>query len=176
MKNWIALLPLLAGCGSTLKNVNPVGQPFPAVAGQSLAKEPVAIPGAYAGRPVVLLVGYVQETQFDLDRWAFGLTLAKPPAAIVEVPTIPGLVPSMISGWIDSGMRSGIPKEDWASVVCVYGGDAKKIVAITGNEAPRNGRVFLLDARGQVAWFHDRGFSAAKLAELDAKARELAAR
>jgi hypothetical protein len=60
-------------------------------------------------------------------------------------------------------------------VVCVYGGDAKKIVAITGNEQPRNGRIFLLDAEGKVVWFHDRGFSAGKLTELDAKARELSA-
>jgi len=139
----LALVPFFAGCSSAIKNVNPIGQAFPSVAGQSLTKEAVAIPGAYAGKPTVLLVGYVQETQFDLDRWAVGLTMAKPPAHVVEVPTIPGLVPSMISGWIDSGMRSGIPKEDWASVVCVYGGDAKKIVAITGNEQPRNGRIFL---------------------------------
>ncbi len=171
-----ACLPALAACGSTVKNVDPLGQVFPSVAGQSLQKQPVPIPGAYAGKPVVLLVGYVQETQFDLDRWAVGLTMAKLPVPAVEVPTIPGLVPSMISGWIDSGMRSGIPAEDWASVVCVYGSDAKKIVAITGNQSPRNGRVFLLDAQGKVAWFHDRGFSAGKLAELDAKARELASR
>jgi hypothetical protein len=171
----LALVPFFAGCSSAIKNVNPIGQAFPSVAGQSLNKEAVAIPGAYAGKPTVLLVGYVQETQFDLDRWAVGLTMAKPPAHVVEVPTIPGLVPSMISGWIDSGMRSGIPKEDWASVVCVYGGDAKKIVAITGNEQPRNGRIFLLDAEGKVVWFHDRGFSAGKLTELDAKARELSA-
>lgn len=171
-----ACLPALSACGSTVKNVDPLGQAFPNVAGQSLQKQAVAIPGAWAGKPVVLLVGYVQETQFDLDRWAVGLTMAKLPVPVVEVPTIPGLVPSMISGWIDSGMRSGIPAEDWASVVCVYGSDAKKIVAITGNQGPRNGRIFLLDEAGKVAWFHDRGFSAGKLAELDAKARELASR
>ena len=70
-------------------------------------------------------------------------------------------------------MRSGIPEEDWASVITVYGSDADRIVALTGNEQPRNMRVLLLDAEGRVRWFHDRGFSAAKLLELVRTAREL---
>ncbi|HEU4703670.1 MAG TPA: hypothetical protein VFS37_14400, partial [Conexibacter sp.] len=64
------------------------------------------------------------------------------------------------------GMRSGIPSEDWASVVTVYNSDAERLVQFTGNASPRNIRVLLLDAAGRVLWFHDRGFSAGKLIEL----------
>jgi hypothetical protein len=34
--------------------------------------------------------------------------------------------------------------------------------------------VLLLDAEGRVQWMHDRGYSASKLLELAARARELA--
>ena len=71
-------------------------------------------------------------------------------------------------------MRSGIPSEDWPSVATVYGPGAIRIVELTGNERPRNIRVLLLDAGGRIRWFHDRGFSASKLLELDQAALVLA--
>ena len=66
---------------------------------------------------------------------------------------------------IDSGMRSGIPEEDWAAVVTVYE-EADKLAAFTGNEAGRNGRVLLLDGEGQVVFYHDRGYSVGSLKKL----------
>lgn len=167
---------LLPGCASTVANVDPTGTAFPRVRGETLSGEARTLPDDLAGRPAVLLVGYVQRAQFDLDRWLVALAQARTPAQVVEVPTIDGLVPTAISGWIDSGMRSGIPSEDWGSVITVYGEQAAAIVERTGNTEPRNARVFLLDAKGAVAWFHDRGFSASKLLELDALARSLAPR
>ena len=92
---------------------------------------------------------------------------------ILEVPAVAGLFPRMIANTIDSGMRRGIPSEDWQYVVTVYGGGASEIVAFTGNENPRNIRVLLVDKDGQVLWFHDRGFSASKLLELGRAAQEL---
>lgn len=164
----------LPACRATVPNRNPIGEPFPAVTGEGLDGTPRTLPDDLAGAPAILLVGYVQDTQFDLDRWLLGLLQAGTPGSILEVPTIPGLVPGVIAGTIDGGMRSGIPSEDWASVVTVYRSDAKRIVAATGNERPRNGRVLLLDGEGQIVWFHDRGYSAAKLLELDARTRALA--
>jgi hypothetical protein len=84
-----------------------------------------------------------------------------------EIPTIDGMLPGMFSGTIDSGMRSGIPNEDWGSVVTVYGAGAAELVRFTGNENGGNARVMLLDDEGVVLWFHDRGYSATKLLELD---------
>lgn len=169
----LSLLGLLAGCSSTKPNRAPVGESFPTVQGKSLSGEATTLPQALSGKPAVLLVGYVQGTQFDLDRWVMGLMQAQTPVRILEVPTIDSLVPSMISGWIDSGMRSGIPREDWPAVVTVYGSEASKITSFTGEESPRNTRVLLLDRNGKVIWFHDRGFSPAKAMELDQAARGL---
>ena len=112
------------------------------------------------------MVGYLQETQFDIDRWTIGLMQLKCAIRAIEVPTLPGLLPTQFSGWIDDGMRSGIPKEDWPAVVTVYGDQAKKIAALTGTQSPRNARVLLIDSKGVVRWSWEQGFSAKRLIEL----------
>ena len=154
----------LTACQAAVPNRVPLDQTFPSVQGESLTGEKVKLP--IPGKQTLLLVGYAQKAQFDADRWLYGLLQAEIPVRIIELPTIPGLFPRMISGTIDSGMRSGIPSEDWSSVVTVYGSPAREIVSFTGNERPRNMRVILLDPNGTVRWFHDRGFSASKLLEL----------
>ncbi len=157
---------LSKGCAVTYDNRNPVSEPFPSVVGKSLEKEDVRLPQDLAGAPAVLLVGYVQRTQFDIDRWLMGLIQADVRAKILEIPTIPGLVPTMISGWIDDGMRSGIPEEDWAVVVTLYGKSAKPVAKFTGNQRGANARVLVLDANGEVVWFSDRGYSATQALEV----------
>ena len=170
------LLGLLnSGCASTIPNRDPSRESFPAVTGTSLLGEDVALPASLAGQPSILLVGYLQGAQFDLDRWLMGLIQADLEIPILEVPTIPALVPTMISGWIDDGMRSGIPEEDWGSVVTLYGSAAAPVAELTGTEFGRQARVLLLDSEGRVDWFHDRGYSASKALELAQRARTLAA-
>ena len=169
----LAGLLVTGGCSSTRPNQDPTGMPFPAVVGNSLEEEPVALPADLAGRPAILLVGYKQRAQFDLDRWVMGLMAADVAVPIFEVPTIPSLVPSMISGWIDDGMRSGIPQEDWGAVVTLYGSAAEPVAAFTGTERGNLGRALLLDAEGQVVWFDDGGFSPRKVLELAERARSL---
>lgn len=161
----LGLALLFLGCASSTPNRDPVGERFPTVAGESLAGEDVRLPDAVAGAPAVLLVGYVQNAQFDIDRWLLGFAQAGAGVKVVEVPTIEGLMPGLFANAIDGGMRRGIPREDWPSVVTVYG-DADEIVALTGNENPANARVLLLDADGKIVWFHDRGWSAGKLLDL----------
>lgn len=158
---------LLPSCQSTWPRRDPTGETFPSVTGSSLAGDPVALPAAGAGAPLLLLVGYDQDAQFDLDRWLFGLDQAGWRQKTFEVPTLPGLLPRFFAGFIDGGMRRGIPSEDWASVVTVYG-DGKAIAEFTGNADGLTGRVLLLDATGKVVFFHDRGFSVGSLRALEA--------
>jgi len=108
-----ALVVLLTGCSVSLPNRKPGGEQFPVVSGQSPEKQSVELPTAFAGAPVVVLIGYRQEAQFVIDRWVMGLMQAGLSSRVVEVPAVPGLVPTLASGWIDDGMRSGIPAEDW---------------------------------------------------------------
>ena len=171
---WLIISGLFfGGCSSPTPNRDPMGQMFPTVTGTTLTDRAVALPSAWSGAPGLLLVGYEQDTQFDLDRWTIGLLQTQFPCPIVEVPAIPGLVPSMISDTINRGMRSGIPKEDWEGVITLYSDAAEPVVKLTGNESPRNGRIILLNAKGQVSWFWDQGFSAKRLLELGAVATAL---
>jgi hypothetical protein len=163
---------LATSCSSTIANQDPRGTLFPTVRGTSLTQDATLLPDAYQGSPVVFLVGYTQRSQFDLDRWILGLTQLKTPVAIVEVPTIPGLLPGMFANKIDDGMRRGIPEEDWQSIVTVYE-DGDSILNFLGNERPNNGRIVLLDESSRVLWLWDRGYSATGVTELDKRVRGL---
>jgi len=162
---------LAQACSSNVPARDPVGEPFPVVRGRSLDGRDVELPTEFDGAPVILIVGYRQKAQFDIDRWLMGLLQAEVAASIVEVPTIRGLVPTMISGWIDDGMRSGIPPEDWAAVVTLYGAAAAPVVELTGNEEGQRARVLLLDGEGRVRCFADEGYSARVALELAEAAR-----
>ena len=148
----------LGGCAARYPDRDPTGERFPTVRGTALDDTPWIMPDGFAGKPVLLLVGYEQATQFDLDRWLLALHDADVEVAVYELPTIPGMIPGMWAGMIDDGMRRGIPREDWAVVITVYD-DAKKVAEFTGNTNRMPGRVLLLGADGRVVYFHDRGFS-----------------
>lgn len=167
--------PLLPACSGPRLASDPVGQRLPSVAGETLAGERLTLPDDLAGRPAVLLVGFEQEAQFDADRWLFGLLQSGTPARLLEVPTIPGLFGRAFGGMIDGGMRSGIPEEDWPSVLTLYGESAQSLKAFTGADGGRNMHVLALDPDGFVRWHHARGFSAGTLLELDTLVRSWSA-
>lgn len=170
----LALLGI--ACSSApIPNRNPVGQSFPEVGGEALDGTTWRLPADLSGQPSILLVGFVQDAQFDIDRWLLGIAQVGTPVPFLELPTIKGLAPRMFKGTIDEGMRSGIPIEDWRGVITLWADDAASVVELTGNERPNNARVLLLDAQGRVAWFADRGFSANLMLELDEEARDLLA-
>lgn len=167
------VLLVVSGCASRVPNRTPLGEPLPTVVGEALDGKKVELPKDLAGKPAILLLGYVQQAQFDADRWIMGLLQAKTTVRILEVPTIKGMIPGMFAGMIDDGMRAGIPSEDWGSVVTLYGSDAATFVALTGNSGGPNMRVLLVDGDGRIRWFHDRGYSATKCLELVEAARTL---
>jgi hypothetical protein len=130
------------------------------------------LPAELLGAPALILIGFEMETQFDLDRWILGAQQADLKVKVLELPTIPGLLPGLFAVAIDNGMRRGIPREDWPSVVTVYD-DAGILERFVGSEDPLPGRVLLLDATGKVVYFHDRGFSATALGQVAEKLRSL---
>jgi hypothetical protein len=161
----LILLVTTTACRSTWPRRDPTGEPLPTVAGNSLAGEAITLPAVAAGAPLLLLIGYDQDAQFDLDRWLFALDQAGWATRTYEVPTLPGMVPRLLRGTIDQGMRRGIPAEDWAAVVTVYD-DAAALAEFTGNDDGLTGRVLLLDGDGRVRFFHDRGYSVGTLKRL----------
>ncbi len=119
----------------------------------------------FAGQETLLMFGYKQESRFDIGRWLIGLDMTRTQVAAYEIPTIQGMLPRMFSGFIDSGMRKGIPKNLWKGVVTVYA-DGDKVQRFTGNLSPNNARVMLLDKQGNIVYFYDKGFSVEALNEV----------
>ena len=158
LKTLLPMLLILGACTTTIPRRNPVGEFFPDTVGTALDGKVWKFPNDTKGENVLLLIGYKQNTQFDIDRWLIGLDQKGYKLSVFEVPTIQGWVPRMIAGKIDEGMRSGIPEDLWKIVVTVYD-DAEKIINFTGNEDPSNARVVVLDKDGKVRLLHDRGFS-----------------
>lgn len=167
------LLPLLLfsaicifGCATKVATPSNIkNSRFPSVQGTSLSGDRVAIPDRFVGKNTLLLVGYEQRAQFDIDRWILGALQAEVKVEIVEVPTIAGMLPQMVQGFIDNGMRSGIPKADWGAVVTVYE-DAPKIIEALGNERPQSAYAVLLDRQGRIVWSSNIGYSATQVIEL----------
>ncbi len=155
-----------------------VGKAFPAVRGTSLDDKPWTIPDDLLGlpenqgRPVLLLIGYKQNAQFDIDRWMVGLLQLRTPVSFYEVPTIEGMAAGVLGDAIDNGMRRGIPAENWGVVITVYR-EAGRITSFTGTRNGNNARVVLVGPGGVVAWFHDRGFSPQALFALDEAVRAM---
>ena len=135
-----------------------VGENIIEFEGESLAGEPTSIPQAFAGQNTLLLFGYIHKSQFDIDRWLIGLDQTNTQVAVYEIPTIKGMIPNMFSTVFDDAMREGIPKEIWKGVVTVYN-DGERVQKYTGNLKPKNARVLLINAQGEVIHFYDRGFS-----------------
>lgn len=164
----------VGACTAPIPNRNPSGERFPSIEATALdSADTVRIPEDFEGAPLVVLVGYVQDAQFDLDRWLYGLLDSGLEVPLREVPAARGMAARLASGFIDSGMRSGIPPDEWGAVVTTYGNTAEAIARFTGTEAPRNARVLLLDAGGVVRWFHGAGYSARRMIDLERAAAEL---
>lgn len=151
---------------------DPVGRRFPKATGTTLAGQRMCLPDDLAGRPVALLVAYQRVTQDDVDRWSTYLKLAAPELTVYEVPTIPALAYRPWAGWIDNGMRKGVPEELWPWVVTLYeeGGQVRDFL---GSPDKYSADVVLLDAGGVVQWFDATGFDARKGADLVRTLREL---
>ncbi|TQV77280.1 hypothetical protein FLL45_04865 [Aliikangiella marina] len=162
MLSLVMLLLLTVGCASQYPNQNPLGKVFPSVSGQSLEKQLIDMPAHFADRQVLILLGYVQDSQFDIDRWLIGLDMTQTQVDVYELPTIAGMFPRMFKTQIDNGMRKGIPKELWKGVITIYA-DGDKVQQFTGNTNPNNARVMLLDEQSKIIYFYDEGFSVSAL-------------
>ncbi|WP_286234137.1 hypothetical protein [Thalassotalea sediminis] len=164
---FILLTLLISACSNTYPNKELTNQRFPSVIGTNLLKETVSLPEDLTHKPVVLLLGYKQDSQFDIDRWLIGLEMTETNIQALEIPTIQGLFPRMFKTQINEGMRRGIPKDLWAGVITVYK-QGDKLQQFTGNEKPNNARVILLDEQGVIRYFYDQGFAVSALQGLRA--------
>ena len=152
--------------------ISPVGKRLPSISGHTLSRRKVRFPESLAGFPSVLLVAYRRGTQEDLDRWIEFISASAPHLVWYEVPTIPNLIWRPLAGWIDSGMRGGVPQEKWSKVVTIYE-DATKLRDFIGDNGNDLTHLVVLDSEGVVAWFNPNGYSEQAASELVALLRRL---
>ena len=162
-------LYFLVGCATPVANKNTVGQKFPIVKANYLSGESVTLPNVGAiereVERVIILVGYVQKSQFDVDRWTIGLTETNVTLPIVEIAVINQWLPEVFAKKLDQSMRDGIPKNLWKSVITVYD-EAQKVRDFLGTTNPLNARAVVIDSDGTVLFQHDTGFSAEALKKM----------
>lgn len=116
------------------------------------------MPDDLAGDLAVLLVAYRRGTQADIDRWTTMIGRELPTVRWLEVPTITSPLWRPFAGWIDGGMRRGVPERLWDRVVTLYD-DAPRMRDFLGDAGGLKTHVVLLDAEGTVVWFSNEGFS-----------------
>jgi hypothetical protein len=110
-------------CALALLSAGPASaQTLPPIKAADLNKKPVSWPAGLPAARTILLIAFDRKQQAQIDGWVAGMRLKAPGApAWFEVPMIkdPG---RFIRGFIDGGMRRGIPSTaDRAHVVTVYG-------------------------------------------------------
>jgi hypothetical protein len=135
-----------------------VGRRFPSVAGRALSGEVVRFPEDLAGAPALLLCAYRRGTQEDVDRWAAYVGRRLPALVVYELPIISSRLWRPMQGWIDGGMRGGVPQGLWAHVVTLYD-DGTRARTFVGDGGGLRTQVVLLDAAGVVTFTDSGGFS-----------------
>jgi hypothetical protein len=149
-----------------------VGRRFPSVAGQALSGAEVRFPDDLAGAPALLLCAYRRGTQADADRWAAFAGRELPGLAVYELPIIPSPLWRPLQGWIDGGMRGGVPPALWSHTVTLYA-EGAAARAFVGDSGGLRTQVVLLDAAGLVVHHDAGGFTTSGAEALAAAARAL---
>ncbi len=125
------------------------GRIFPKIEGESLSGKEVTLPDDAEGEAILVAVAFKREAQEMLDSWMNYFEELCEGKEAYELPVIESSFWKVFSGFIDSGMKSGIPEEKHDSVVTHYG-SASEFKETLEIEDKSLGYVFLLDEDGRV--------------------------
>ena len=142
---------------------------FPTITAENLNKEKVTLPDDLAGKPALVLIAYQRQQQSNVDTWLGqieAIEAAIPGVRIIETPTISSMKWGWFSGFIDGGMRSGIPDpQARARTITLYTNVGKFNEAL-GIESTKTIHAVLLDEQGRVIEMVDGDYSEDKVARL----------
>lgn len=142
---------------------------FPTITAENLNREQVTLPDDLSGNPALILVAYKQRQQTNVNTWLDRMDeieAAIPGVRIIESPTISSGRWGWMAGFIDGGMRSGIPdSEARARTITLYT-DVSLFNQALMIEDTDTIYTVLLDAEGEVVKVLEGDFSNEKLREL----------
>jgi len=127
---------------------------FPSLSSHSLRGDRVTLPADCRGAVTLIAIAFQRGAQVMIDSWyePFSLEFGKIPGVwFYEIPMIGSAYWRVMSGWIDAGMRSGIPANKHPFVITYYG-DVFPYRRELGMEDPALAYLFLLDREGRIRW------------------------
>jgi hypothetical protein len=146
-----------------------VGDPFPRLEGEFLSGRKAILPDAASGKFALVLLGFTYQSRFSVESWAEHVRPAfvqRSNATFFEVPVLGGL--ARLGKWfIDSGMRSGTPKDLHENVIIVWGDvDRWKALMNVTDAAQDDAYLALIDPKGRVVWLYHGGHTDAAFAAM----------
>ncbi|MFO7992036.1 MAG: hypothetical protein R6U61_07075 [Thermoplasmata archaeon] len=122
---------------------------FPRITADALSGKKVTIPDDVSGEMTLIGVAFVREAQGMLDSWMEYFQDLCKGKDIYELPMIDGVFWKILSGFIDGGMRAGIPEEKHDYVVTYYG-DTSEFRKELGMDDKNLAYIFLIDGDGYI--------------------------
>lgn len=129
---------------------------FPALQGESLARKQMQLPADLAGDINLLFVAFLRDQQFEINRWmrrVGDLEVRHNGLEIYEVPVLRRF-PGFYRGWIDNGMRSGIPDPKARERTVTVYTDRKAFLESAGLADVSQIWTVLVDRTGTIFWSH----------------------
>jgi len=142
-------LPLIMLCSTAL--ATPAVNRMPAASGKDLNGTPWSVPKGLPAVRTLVLIGFDEPQQEDIDTWTRRLGLDLPTNTIpwVEMPLIDN--PGMFMRWfIDTGMRAGIKGQFQRSHVWTAYTDKKAFLQSCGINSENKIQVLVVDRTGRI--------------------------
>ena len=142
---------------------------FPQITARNLNNEEVTLPNDLEGNPALILVAFKQRQQLNVNTWLDQLNLIESSIEgirVIETPTISGKKWGWMAGFIDGGMRSGIPDPDARARTITLYTDVGTFRQALDLESEDTIYSVLLDAQGEVVDVVDGDFELIKLDRL----------
>jgi hypothetical protein len=127
---------------------------FPSLSSHSLSGEKVTLPEDCRGFVTLIAIAFQRGAQGMIDSWYEPFSREfrdNQHIRFYEIPMIGSAYWRLMSGWIDAGMRSGIPAIKHPFIVTFYG-DVFPYRKELFMEDPALAYLFLLDGEGRIRW------------------------
>jgi len=143
---------------------------FPEVTGRNLMGRALDLPIGLDGDVNVVLVAFKRHQQEDVDTWTpalRALAARRPGLRVYELPTLASGY-RIMRGFIDGGMRGGIPDTAVRAATITLYIDKKPFKAALRIEGEGDIHVFVVERGGRILWRAAGRYTPEALAQLEA--------
>lgn len=155
------------GAGENSRLTSNGSQHFPSLIGIDLQGNQRTLPDAFAGTYNIIAVGFEREHQTPINTWipTIDALLEKDNRLrFYEVPVIYEMN-ALMRGWINNGMRSGIPDEIAREHTITVYTDRESFLSLMNMDAAHN-YTLLVDQSGKILWSAKGAMTDKAIAEL----------